>query len=133
MEVFGTSVQPATNYFRDGSALTGQSDHIANLQLGIERPDRLSQLTLLLSYASDRVTSRGAAGLPDIYESPGFKADVVMRQGFNMSGTPLELKLEARNIFGQDYREYQQSGSNFVYFNKYDIGTTFGISVSANF
>jgi len=133
VQVFGTSVQPASNYFRDGSQLTGQSDHLVNLQLGLERPDRLSQLTLLLSYAGDRVTSRGAAGLPDIYESPGFKADVVMRKGLDLFGTSLELKAEARNIFGRGYKEFQRRGSNYVYFNKYDVGTTFGLSVSANF
>src|SRR5690606_9050320 len=45
VQVFGTSVQPASNYFRDGSQLTGQCDHLVNLQLGLERPDRLSQPT----------------------------------------------------------------------------------------
>jgi hypothetical protein len=68
--IFGTTVQPASNVFRDGVPLTGQSDHIANLQIGIEHPDKLSQQTLLLSYASKRVTSRGPVGQPDIVEAP---------------------------------------------------------------
>jgi hypothetical protein len=60
-EVFGTVTQPASHFFVDGTALTGQSDHLVNLQIGLADTGRLSQQTLLLSYASDRVTSRGAA------------------------------------------------------------------------
>lgn len=133
VEVFGTSAQPATNYFIDGSQLTGQSDHLVNLQVGVEHPRRLSQVTLLLSYASDRVTSRGAAGLPDIFESPGMKVDFVVRQGFTLFNQSLDFKAEVRNIFGRGYSEYQQSGANIIYFNKYDIGTKYGLSISANF
>jgi hypothetical protein len=131
--VYGTQVQPASNYFRDGSRLTGQSRHLANLQLGLERPDNLSQVTLLLSYAGDRVTSRGAAGLPDILESPGLKADLVLRQGLVVAGTPLEVKFEARNLLGRDYAEFQHRGSNRVYFNRYAVGTTLGLSVTMDF
>jgi hypothetical protein len=131
--VFGTQVQPAANFFRDGSRLTGQSRHLVNLQLGLERPDRLSQVTLLLSYAGDRVTSRGAAGLPDIMESPGFKADLVVRQGLTVFGTPVEVKFEARNLLGRDYQEFQRRGDNRIYFNRYDVGTTLGLSVTMDF
>src|SRR3546814_18060838 len=45
---------PATNLFTDGSRLTGQSRHLANLQIGLENEDRLSQPTLMLTYASRR-------------------------------------------------------------------------------
>jgi outer membrane receptor protein involved in Fe transport len=123
---------PATDLFQDGAKLTGQSDHLVNLQLGLEHPDRLSQITLLLSYASDRVTSRVVQWF-DIKESPGFKADVVARQGFMIGERMLELKLEARNIFGRGYSEFQRNGSNVVYYNKYEVGTSFGLSLSMNF
>jgi TonB-dependent receptor len=133
VQVFATTTQPATNFFRDGSQLTGQSDHLINLQFGLEGGDRMSQQTILLAYASDRVTSRGAAGLPDIYESPGLRVDFVAREGFDLYNQDLEVKLEVRNIFGRDYREFQELGGNTVYYNRYDIGTTFSVSVSANF
>ncbi|HEY5809139.1 MAG TPA: TonB-dependent receptor, partial [Povalibacter sp.] len=131
--VYGTQVQPASNFFTDGSQLTGQSDHLVNLQLGLENMGRLSQQTVLLSYASDRVTSRGAAGLPDIYESPGMRVDVIVREGFKLFDQDIEAKLEARNIFGQGYKEFQERGGNVVYYNKYDIGTSFVASVTVNF
>ncbi len=131
--VFPSAPQPATNYFRDGVPLTGQSDHLVNLQLGIEDLDRVSQATLLLSYASERVTSRGTASLPDIVEDPGLRLDFVVRQGFELAGTDLELKLEARNITGRDHFEYQSNGTNRIEINSYDVGRSFSATISAEF
>jgi len=133
VSVFGTTTQPASNFFIDGTPLTGQSDHLVNLQLGLESSERLSQQTLLLSYASDRVTSRGAAGLPDIYESPGLTVDLVAREGFSLFGQDLELKLEGRNLARRGYREFQERGGNRVFYNRYDIGARFSASVTARF
>jgi hypothetical protein len=104
-----------------------------NLQLGLEQVGTLSQQTLLLSYASDRVTSRGAAGLPDIYEAPGLRVDVVLRQGLNLFQQEVEAKFEARNLFGKGYKEFQERDGNIVYYNKYDVGTSFVASLTVNF
>ncbi|MFM8479713.1 MAG: TonB-dependent receptor domain-containing protein, partial [Gammaproteobacteria bacterium] len=56
--LFGTAIQAASNFFADGAPLTGQSQHLANIQLGFEDSASLSQQTLLISYASDRATGR---------------------------------------------------------------------------
>ncbi len=132
VRVFGTTPQPATNFFRDGAPLTGQSDHLVNFELSLESTGNLSQQTFLLSYASKRVTSRGAIGLPDIIEKPGFKLDFVARQGVKLAGEQIEMKLEIRNITGTKYQEYQQVGSNRNYYNLYDVGTSasFGASIT---
>ncbi len=131
--VFGTVVQPARNFFIDGAPLTGQSEHLANIQIGLEDSASLSQQTLLISYSSDRVTSRGAGGAPDVLESPGVSIDFVARQGANLFGQDVEFKFEARNLLGRDYREFQGSGSNIVYYNRYERGTKFSFSVSTSF
>jgi hypothetical protein len=125
----------ASLFFRDGSRLTGQSDHLVNLQLGLEHPGRLSQQTVLLSYASERTTSRGPVGssFPDIQESPGLRLDLVARQAVNLLGQDAQLKVEARNLLGRGYREFQKSGSNIVYFNRYDIGRSYSVSMTFNF
>lgn len=133
VHVYPTGTQAAANYFRDGSPLTGQSDHLVNLQIGLESPNSLSQQTILLSYASDRATSRGGSGRPDLYESPGLRVDFVARQALTLFNTALEGKLEIRNIFGRDYQEFQEFGSNIVYANRYDIGTTFSASLTMSF
>ena len=131
--LFGTSVQPAQNFFADGLPLTGQSQHLVNIQLGLEESASLSQQTLLISYASDRVTGRGAGGLPDVIESPGVSVDFVARQGLELFGQELEFKFEARNLLRTNYEEFQERGGNRVFFNRHHAGVKFSVSVSASF
>ena len=132
-QVFPFADQPATNFFDNGVPLTGQSDHLVNLQLGLEDLDRLSQFTLLLKYASERVTSRGAGPLPDIIEEPGISLDFVIRQGFTLAGTEVEMKFEARNLTGQGHEEFQTNGAERIEINSYDIGRSFSLGASLKF
>jgi hypothetical protein len=44
-----------------------------------------------------------------------------------------ELKLEARNIFGQDYEEFQESGANRIDINSYRQGQSFSASFTVRF
>jgi outer membrane receptor protein involved in Fe transport len=133
VELFGTIPQSAANFFRKGAPLNGQSSHLANIQLGFEDAASLSQQTLLISYASDRVNGRGAAGLPDVIESPGVSVDFVARQGLDLFGKEVEFKFEARNLLRRDYREFQERGGNRVFFNRHDVGAKFSFSVSTSF
>ena len=126
-------LQPASNFFEDGTALTGQSDHIANVQLGLEDLDRVSQLTVLFNYGSKRVISRSTLSRPDIIEDPGLTIDLVARQGFQLAGAELELKLEARNLTGRDHFEYQTAGDARIENNSYRVGRNFAVSLSAEF
>ncbi|MEC3911318.1 TonB-dependent receptor [Sphingobium sp. CR2-8] len=124
----------ASDYFLNGVPLTGQSDHLVNLQLGLEDTEKLSQQTLLLTYASDRVTSRGPNLQPDIKERPGVQLDFVARQGVKLpGGINSEFKFEARNILGRKFQEFQQAGDNRVYYNRYKIGTTIAASMTVAF
>ncbi len=128
-----TGATLASQFFRDGAALTGQSDHLVNLELGLEDTEKLSQQTILISYASDRITRRGPSGQPDIFERPGIQIDFVARQGVQLFGKELELKFEARNITGTKYKEMQESGDNRIYYNLYRTGTTFSFGGSLKF
>lgn len=125
----------ALDYFRNGAPLTGQSEHIANLQLGLEDTDGLSQQTILFSYASKRVTSRGLfnTGQPDIYADPGLRIDFVARQGFKMFAKEVELKFEARNLTGRKNIEYQQLADKRVEVNTFKLGRTLSLSASMKF
>ncbi|WP_159980231.1 MULTISPECIES: TonB-dependent receptor [unclassified Novosphingobium] len=136
VSVYGASFGIATDYFLDGSPLTGQSDHLLNLQIGLENTERLSQQTLLVSFASKRVVSRGLNGSvrqPDVIEKPGVQLDFVMREGADFLGQDVELKFEARNLLGTRHREYQTSGANTVEFNTYDVGRVIAFSAQLNF
>ncbi|MES3152631.1 TonB-dependent receptor domain-containing protein [Sphingomonas faeni] len=138
----GTQVQllPANVLFQDGAPLVGQSDHLVNLQLGIEDKKSLSQLTLLFNYASNRVTNRGPVGggsgirLPDLIEKPGIRFDVVARQGIDVGGKQIEVKFEGRNLTGTGYREYQSfSNGTEVDINRYKLGRVFTLGASVQF
>lgn len=131
--VFAQASTKASDFFRDGAPLTGQSDHLVNLQFGLEDVDRLSQMTVLVTYASERVTSRGASLQPDIIEKPGFRVDFVAREGFKLFKQEAELTLEARNLTRTRYQEFQKSGSNRVFYNRYRLGTTFELGVNVKF
>ncbi|QNQ10931.1 TonB-dependent receptor domain-containing protein [Sphingomonas alpina] len=126
---------PANQLFVNGAPLTGQSDHLVNAQLAIEKKDSLSQLTLLFSYASKRVTNRGPVSggfLPDIVEQPGIKLDLVGRQGIRFGDAEFELKLEARNLTGTKFQEFQTfANGSRVDVNTYRLGRTFTIGISA--
>jgi TonB-dependent receptor len=129
----GGAEAPATDLFVNGAPLTGQSDHIVNLQLGLQQDEKLSEQTLLLTYASDRVTQRGPNGTPDLVERPGVRLDFVMRQEVAMGSLPMELKFEVRNILGTEYRESQSLGDSVIYNNRYDVGTSFSFGLTAKF
>lgn len=129
--------RPATTVFTDGAPLTGQSRHLLNLQVGIENSQRLQQATLLLNYASKRVTNRGQilgeARLNDFFEKPGVTLDFVARQGFNFIGAEGEIKFEARNLTGTKYQEYQDADDLRIFINRYDLGRSFSLGASLKF
>lgn len=123
----------ASDFFFDKAPLTGQSDHLVNLQLGLEKTSGLSQQTLLLSYASKRVTQRGPSLQPDIFEYPGIQLDFVAREGVQMFGREVELKFEARNLLDTKFKEYQENDQSRVFFNRYEVGRTFNIGAKVTF
>ena len=137
--IIGPDLQPvpANLLFEDGAPLTGQSDHLVNLQIGIEDTHSVSQATFLLTYASERVTNRGPIqGLlrqPDIIERPGLRLDFVLRQEVPIFGNRVEFKFEARNLTGQDYEEFQQSGANRLDINSYRVGRSFSLGATIHF
>ncbi|OYX63116.1 MAG: hypothetical protein B7Y88_13300 [Sphingomonadales bacterium 32-64-17] len=131
----GNPIERAANtIFVDGSQLVGQSDHLVNFQIGLEDLDRLQQVTLLLSYASERSTFRNLAPLPDTIEKPGVQLDLVARQGLNLFGAEAEVKLEARNLLGTRNQEYYINSSGLrVEQNTYDVGQSFSAGLSLTF
>ena len=92
---------------------------------------RFLERWLRLKKAADKVST--AEIQPDIFERPGVQVDFVARQGVPLFGKELELKFEARNIFGNKYKEMQQNGDNVIYYNLYRTGTTFSLGGSLKF
>lgn len=122
----------ANQIFDDGAPLVGQSDHVANLSVGIEDSAKIQQATILVNYASKRVTSRGGA-LPDVLENPGVTIDFVARSEVRVAGMPLELSFDVRNIFGRDNFEFQEVNGFRADINTFRVGTSFSVGVKASF
>jgi outer membrane receptor protein involved in Fe transport len=131
------SAVPSNVLFQNGAPLTGQSDHLANLQIGLENTGRLSQQTFLLNYASNRVTNRGpiqgALRQPDIIEKPGIELDFVAREEIPLFGRAVEVKFEARNLLGRRFQEFQRANANRAEINRYELGRVYSIGATLKF
>ena len=80
--------------------------------------------------------SRGLNGSPpqpDVIEKPGLRIDFVAREAMDFLGQEVELKFEARNITARKHEEFQQSGTNRIDVNTYDLGRTLTLSASVTF
>ena len=97
------------------------------------RPSTRSITRTLPGRTTDRVTSRGASGQPDIKERPGIQLDFVAREGFTVGGKEAELKFEVRNLTNTKYQELQESGENVIFYNRYKQGISASIGVEINF
>ena len=123
--IIGPDLQPvaANLLFEDGAPLTGQSDHLANLQIGIEDTDSVCAGDLpghLCQRAGHQPRPDPGPAAPARHHraarpAPRFRA----RQEVPLFGARVELKLEARNLLGQDYEEFQQAGGNRIDINSY--------------
>ena len=125
--------QPATLFVEDGSLLQGQSEHIANLQLGIESVDKSLQATLIANYVSERITARAEYGQPNYMEDPGTTLDFVLRKGITLGGQELKVSFAARNLLETEHREYQQFGGQRIDVYRYQPGVSYDLGVSIEF
>jgi outer membrane receptor protein involved in Fe transport len=132
----GGTDEDATFFIADGSRLQGQSEHVANLQLGWEDDTARSQATIIVNYVSERVSARGAGGAgsrePDYIQDPGIFLDFVYRKEFEVGGRDLGFSLELRNLLGTDFDEFQELG-NKILINNYELGSSASVSLSARF
>ena len=132
----GGAPEQASFFIEDGSRLQGQSDHVANLQLGWEDDTARSQATLIVNYVSERITARGAGAAgarePDYLQDPGVFLDFVYRKDFEYAGRDLGFALELRNLLNTDYDEFQELG-NKIRINNYELGSGATVSLTARF
>jgi hypothetical protein len=125
--------RPATDFVVDGSRLQGQSEHLANLQLGWQDDNARSQATLLATYASERTSARAPAGQPDFVQDPGINLDLVFKKGFDVRGREFTFDFKAQNLLNEDFDEFQSGNDGFVQVNQYDLGTSISFGLSTDF
>jgi TonB-dependent receptor len=132
----GGANERADFFVEDGSRLEGQSEHVANLQLGWEDDTARSQATLIVNYVSERISARGAGGAgnrePDYIQDPGIFMDFVYRKDFEVGGRDMGFAVELRNLLNTGYDEFQELG-NKILINNYELGSSASVSLTARF
>jgi outer membrane receptor protein involved in Fe transport len=129
----GGAAEPASNFIIDGTRLQGQSEHVANFQLGWEDPAGASQGTLIVTYVSERSSARGRPGEPDFLQEPGVIMDFVYRRELDLFGQELSLNFKAQNLLDEEYLEHQMFGGGEVIVNRYDLGRSYSVGLSTRF
>ena len=87
--------------------LQGQSDIIANLQLGYDDPDGVIKATFLVNHTGERISDVGVQGIPDQIEQPFTQVDFVYSQKFFDEN--LSIKFKLKNLLDDDV-QFQQGG-----------------------
>lgn len=118
--------------------LQGQSNFLANLQVGYDSDEKKERFALLVNYQGDRifaVATPDSGGLPGIDTSPPVLVDITFAKGFSLLGTNWEFEFKARNLLGDEYLLTQGNladGSAAV-FEQYELGTSFTTGLKVRF
>ncbi|MEO1657653.1 MAG: TonB-dependent receptor [Pseudomonadota bacterium] len=126
----------AAGFIDDGRSLVGQSDHLFNLQLGLENPDTNMKATLLLNYASDRILfGDDPAGPPAVEEDVPIDLDFVFSRDITLVGQDFGFGFSATNLLGQDFEAFRNfsSANDAVPFYAFDRGRQFTVRMSYEF
>ncbi|MEM9838291.1 MAG: TonB-dependent receptor [Pseudomonadota bacterium] len=133
-------VRPAEGAITDGRPLQGQSDHLVNLQLGLENVNNGARATLLLNWADDRIlfaeepTSAGGIINPAVLEEPPLTLDLVMSKPFEVRGGQYTFGLKVNNILADDFRAYREDGEGVeLDFLQFDRGRVITASLRRDF
>ncbi len=97
--------ESAGNQTSDERPLQGQSPWVVNAQFSYENPDRRRNAALLYNAFGPRIIEVGTSGIPDTYELPVHRVDLVLGQGF---GRHWQLRAKATNLL--DWPARQRTG-----------------------
>jgi hypothetical protein len=99
------TVVDAQNLLAKGrdTRMQGQSETIANFQIGLENLQNQTQATLMVNYVSDRVRARGIDVSPEIIEEPPLLVEFAFSKIYPYPEFELKLSLELRNLLDEEY------------------------------
>jgi len=125
----------ASGLYSDGRKLQGQSDHLVNLQFGIENYEAGWDVFLLLNYSSERIRAVEdlSNGLPSINEQLPISLDLVTNIPFEIRGGEYEFGFKIQNILDDRYEATQTLGGTEIIIDDYNIGTTISASLKRRF
>lgn len=130
-------VVDASAFIVDGRSLQGQSDHLFNLQIGVEDVEKRSRATFLVNWASQRIRQTEnliGADAPAVVERPPVLIDFVWSRELETFGGEWEVNFAVRNILGDDYEATQTFPDGSVaLFDVYDLGRELSFGVKKRF
>ena len=109
--------------------LEGQSEWVANLQIGYDNPIREIEAALLVNAYDDRINAVGVRGLPDAIEQGVTRIDFNYRQAVNLFGEKFTLQFKGLNLNDPDYEVTRGD----VVERAYNLGRTYYFGVSYDF
>lgn len=121
--------------FDPSRQLQGQSEHMANFQIGYTDFEANSSLNLLLNYQSERIRSVESytSDSPAIIEQPPMLLDLVYKRDFEFYGGNYSFGFKVNNILDESYEAFQESGGTRVDVDVYELGTSYSFSLSREF
>lgn len=132
------NISPGAGFIVDGRSLQGQSDHLFNLQIGVEDIELDSRATILVNWASSRIrqTENIITGAPAVVEEPPITVDFVWSRSLDgpFLGGGWEIGFKVRNILGDDYEAKQSfSDGTVALFDTYTLGRELSASLKKEF
>lgn len=106
--------------------LSGQSEFVINASAGWDDPGTRTALTLLYNVSGERLVGVGTFGLPDVYEQPFHRLDLVASWGF---AEHWSVKVSVENLLDSKVRFTQGDQTT----EEYEVGRTFGVGLSGKF
>lgn len=104
--------------------LQGQSPFVINMQLGYDNVDQGMSVAALYNVFGERITALGVRGLPDRYESPVHRVDLVASKRFGRC----KLSLKAKNMLDPWIR-LRQGG---VVVEEYRVGRVYSVGLTVD-
>lgn len=95
------------NQTSDRRPLQGQSPWVVNAQISYENPDLRTAVSLLYNAFGPRIVDVGTSGIPDTYEMPVHRLDLVWSQGIGKHWT---TRVKGSNLL--DWPAIQKVGDN---------------------
>ncbi|MFC7290349.1 TonB-dependent receptor domain-containing protein [Hirschia litorea] len=123
-------------YIDSGRAMSGQSDHLLNFQIGYTDLEAESEANLLFNFASERIrfgANNVGARRPEVIEQPPMSVDFVYNRDFDLLGGDYSFGFKLKNILGEEYDWYQQAGDQVAIVNNYELGRTISFSLKRSF
>ena len=136
--VLSPDERPGESFFVDGRSLQGQSDHIANVQIGYEDFEARSRAFILLNWSSERIRQvgliTGGSQVPDTVERLPVTVDFVYSRSFEKWGGDWDMQAKVGNILNDRYEATVDGAeATSVPIDVYDLGTTVSLSLKRRF